>query len=81
MSSTIPARLFTAGKGVTSRATICSIATMFEVIFFVFVVLGIVLIDSRLRKLIKIQRESLTELRECETHLQMMREAYKAQGT
>jgi len=54
---------------------------MFEVIFFVFVALGIVLIDSRLRRLIKIQRESLTELRECETHLQMMREAYKAQGT
>jgi hypothetical protein len=53
---------------------------MFEVILFVFVVLGIVLIDSRLHKLIKIQRDSLTELRECETHLQMMREVYKAQA-
>ena len=53
---------------------------MFEVMFFVLIVLGIVLIDRRLHRLVKIQRESLTELRECETHLQMMREAYKAQG-
>jgi hypothetical protein len=53
---------------------------MIELIFFVFVLLGIVLIDSRLRRLVKIQRDALTELRECETHLQMMRNAYKAQG-
>jgi hypothetical protein len=53
---------------------------MIELIFFVFVLLGIVLIDSRLHRLVKIQRDALTELRECETHLQVMRGAYKTQG-
>jgi hypothetical protein len=51
---------------------------MIELIFFVVVLLGIVLIDGRLHRLVKIQRDALTELRECETHLQVMCEAYKA---
>jgi hypothetical protein len=53
---------------------------MIELIFFVVVLLGIVLIDRRLHKLVKIQHDALTELRESETHLQIMREARDAQA-
>jgi len=73
-------RRFLHALGVTTQRDRCSIAAMMELIFFVFVLLGIVLIDSRLHRLVKIQRDALTELRECETHLQVMCEAYKAQS-
>ncbi len=59
---------------------------VFEVIFFLVVVIGIIFIDHRLSKLVKIQREllndhklTLARLSECETHLRTMREAFEAQ--
>ena len=59
---------------------------VFEVIFFLDAVIGVIVIDHRLSKLVKIQREllndhklTLARLSECETHLRTMREAFEAQ--
>jgi uncharacterized membrane protein len=43
-------RRFLHALGVTTQRDRCSIAAMMELIFFVFVLLGIVLIDSRLHR-------------------------------
>ena len=59
---------------------------MFEVIFLVVVIIGVISIDHRLNKSVKIQREPLNDLKqtlarlsECKTHLRTMREAYESQ--
>jgi len=55
---------------------------MFEILsflFVLFVLLGLGLIDSRLNKLVKIQRQLLIDTREVADHLAFLRRCWEAQ--
>ncbi len=47
-------------------------------LFFIVVIVGVIVVDHRLCKLLKIQRELLGHLADSEGHLRAMREAYEA---
>jgi hypothetical protein len=52
---------------------------LLEFIFALLVIAWILTIESRPGKLLKIQRELLSDVKQCESHLRTMREAYEEQ--